>query len=514
MESSTRPGGQRQSRAQAGPLSYVLIFAMILAGATVVLAGGGVALTDAQDRAEMQRAEHTMTLFDSRAAMVALGESETQTVSFGQDSGTFETRADEGYLAIKHADWESGEPTQELFNRSLGAVVYENGDHELAYQGGGVWRLGPEGKAQIISPPEFHYRGATLTLPVVRVNGSASASGSVTAQISGTERARKVYPNASATYPAPASNREYLNPIRNGSVAVYVKSDYYEGWATYFRQRTQGEVTVFHNNETTRVKLQTIGGAPGAFDMPLEGNSLEVSGFGDNHPLNQWEVTLKADGNFNNGHWSLYSSQGGDEFEMHIWMQGKCTGGSPGTYNDDVDFSIYYYNASTGVSHEWQNASIDPTAASTAFDVDCASQELTVDFMSTETNLTYDDLVRTGTNNKWCYSDHIEDRDVPAEADVDEHGVTGEPSTFDENTGNATMNFLVNHYMERMGTDYELTVKDGPGNSECLSGGGGGGSSRIDEDASFGTLLYDEASGAQFITYLHVTDNQINVTTD
>ena len=506
--------GPSGNRAQAGPLSYVLVFAMILAGATVVLAGGGMALTDAQDRAEIQRAEHTMTLFDSRAAMVALGESGTQTVSFGQDSGTFETRPGEGYLAIKHADWDpdnTGEDPVELYNQSLGAAVYENGKRELAYQGGGVWRLGPEGQAQIISPPEFHYRGATLTLPVVRVNGSASGSGSVTAHISGNTRAQKVYPNASATYPAPADTREYFNPIRNGSVAVYVKSDYYEGWATYFRQRTQGKVTVFHNNRAVRVKLKSIGGAPGEFDMPLEGNSLEVSGFGDDHPLNAWEVTLKADNNFNNGHWSLYSTQGGDEFEMHIWSQGKCSGGS---YNDDIDFSIYYYNSSTDVSHEWQNSSIDPTDSDTAFDIDCATQELQVDFMSVNTNLTYDDLDMTGTNNKWCFSDHIENRDVPSVGMLDQHGVAYEPSGFNENTGNATMKFLVNHYMERMGTDYDLTVKDGPGNSECLSGGAGGGSSRVDEDASFGTLRYDEATGAQFITYLHVTDNQINVTTD
>ena len=507
LPSASRRRGRSRSRGQAGPLSYALVFAMILTGATVVLVGGGLALTSAQDQAETERAEHTMTLFDSRAAMVALGESGAQSVSFGQDSGRFETRPTDGYLMIRHAEFESGAST-ELYNETLGAVVYVNGDRELAYQGGGVWRKDAQGEAQVISPPEFHYRGATLTLPVVRVDGNASGSGSVSARISADTRAEKVYPDASRTYPSPASSREFVNPIRNGSVSVYVKSEYYRGWATYFRERTEGDVTVFDGNRTVKVQLKSIGGAPGEFDMPREGNSIDVSGLdGNGHPLTDFTITLKADGHFNNGHWSLYSDEGGDEFEMHIWSQGKCDGG----YNDEIDFSLYYYNGSTGEVREWQNSSIDPTDSASAFDIDCSTQELEVDFTNTETNLTYKDIDLTGSNNKWCFGDHIDDR--PADSPIDP-GMHGEDSgySFDKTTGdNATMKWVVNHYMSRKGFDYELTVKDGPGNSECLSPGGGRGSSRVDEDVSFGTLRYDEASGAQYITYLHVTDNEVNV---
>ena len=96
LSADSRGRGRNRDRGQAGPLSYALVFAMILTGATVVLVGGGLALTSAQDQAETERAEHTMTLFDSRAAMVALGESGAQSVSFGQDSGTFETRPTDG----------------------------------------------------------------------------------------------------------------------------------------------------------------------------------------------------------------------------------------------------------------------------------------------------------------------------------------------------------------------------------------------------------------------------------
>ena len=43
----------------------------------------------------------------------------------------------------------------------------------------------------------------------------------------------------------------------------------------------------------------------------------------------------------------------------------------------------------------------------------------------------------------------------------------------------------------------------GPGNSRAIV-----------QDASSGTLTYETASGAQYITYLHVTENEIAVEFD
>jgi len=508
--------GANTSRGQAGPLSYALVFAMILTGATVVLATGGIALSDAQDSAEAQRAEHTMTLFDSRAAMVALGESGSQSVSFGQDSGIFETRPTDGYLMIKHTNYDGAGADIELYKEALGAVVYENGERELAYQGGGIWRKDAQGDAQVISPPEFHYRGATLTLPVVRVDGHASGSGSVTARITGATRAEIVYPDASETYPGPS--RQYLNPIREGEVSVYVKSDYYRGWATYFRERTEGEVTVFDSNQTVKVKLKSIGGAPGEFDMPDEGSSLPVEGFGG--PLNEFEITLTAtktgNGNgkgrqFTESHWSFFSDQGGDQFEIHIKTDGstKCTSDDPsGDLDGDVGLSVYYYNSSTDTSHEWVNSGIDPNDPDTAIDADCENKQLAIDFMSENTNLTYEDIDDVenvpGGSNKWEFGDNINSREAPAT-------LTDHPEGFAKGEEDSVKDVL-NYYMSRMGINYDLTVTDGPGNNNNNNNGKGSG--RIDEGESYGTLLYDEDASGQYITYLHVTDNEITVTID
>ncbi|MFC7194689.1 hypothetical protein ACFQL4_08535 [Halosimplex aquaticum] len=53
---------------------------------------------------------------------------------------------------------QSADETKTLTNVTLGAVRYENGDHDIAYQGGGVWK-GTEAGTTMLSPPEFHFRG-------------------------------------------------------------------------------------------------------------------------------------------------------------------------------------------------------------------------------------------------------------------------------------------------------------------------------------------------------------------
>jgi FlaG/FlaF family flagellin (archaellin) len=83
-------------------LGYTLVLAIVLGGTVVVLVMGTGALDASQGQSEIQRAEHSMTLLDSRTALVALGTSSSQTIPFGQDSGEFEVENDTGYIALYH----------------------------------------------------------------------------------------------------------------------------------------------------------------------------------------------------------------------------------------------------------------------------------------------------------------------------------------------------------------------------------------------------------------------------
>lgn len=494
-------------QAQSTVLGAVLVLGMVISGTAIVVTLGATALTDTQTTSELNRGENSMTLFNTRTSMVALGNSPRQSVSFGRDSGTLDSRSDAGWLRVTHNEFQPG-TNETIFNNSLGAVVYTNDNTEIAYQGGGVWRKGDAGDARMVSPPEFHYRGATLTLPIVRIGSDSRDSGGTTARITKTEPTRRVFPNETAPTggdeigaPYDVTDTRYENPVSNGTVNVTVQSRYYQGWADYFRQRTEGDVTEFPAANRVRVVLRSLSGSVGEFEMPSVGNSIPVRGLGSDHPLDTYELTLAADGNFNNMHWSMYADNGNEQFEIHFYSEGKCNGGSYQS-NKDFDVSIYYYDSSGSetVHEEWQNTSVD-ILDNDDFDVDCSAGEINADLMG-NTTMSMGDISLTGSDNKWEYGPEISSRSVGSETTSFTVHDNGTIDMGNYSSGESEeLGFIVNHYFDLLGPQFDLTVTDGPG-----------GSSRVDEGASSGELDFDTADGTKYITFLHITENEVNVT--
>jgi cytoskeletal protein CcmA (bactofilin family) len=125
----------------------------------------------------------------------------------------------------------------------MGAAVYDTGDGRVAYEGGGVWTSDADGNSRMVSPPEFHYREETLTLPVVQLDGDVRASG----------------PQVGLVATAGETDRvDISNPLPedSGSVYVTVGSEFYQAWGRFIAERTDGRVVQFdHDNETVTVEL-------------------------------------------------------------------------------------------------------------------------------------------------------------------------------------------------------------------------------------------------------------------
>lgn len=134
-----------------------------------------------------------------------------------------------------------------IYDETYGAVIYENGDTEIAYQGGGVWRRQGD-SSQMISPPEYHYQGLTLTFPIVHVAGTSAASGQVSGTVSSKGDSQSIYPKS--------GNEFRSNPLENGTVRIKIESKYCDGWQSFFEDRSDGAVTQeCGENDTVRVDL-------------------------------------------------------------------------------------------------------------------------------------------------------------------------------------------------------------------------------------------------------------------
>jgi hypothetical protein len=246
------PSAQQPSsgeRSQSEVIGVILILGLVMAGSFAILALGATAIGDTEQKLSGDRAEKTLTQFDSKAGLVALGEANSQKISLPERGNEdFSVNESKGALTIEVTNVTSGNTVSwgdPLIEVELGVMEFENGDTRLAYQGGGVFRAGDR-NGSMVSPPEFHYRNGTLTLPIVNITGEGSLGPTATVSHS----------NESKTFPLTTSVN-HTNPLDNHRVKLTVQSRYYEGWGQYFEERTDGEVKYDHDAETVTLVLKT-----------------------------------------------------------------------------------------------------------------------------------------------------------------------------------------------------------------------------------------------------------------
>jgi hypothetical protein len=487
----------RDDRGVSSVLGLALMLSLVVVGASVVVVFGGQAIRDSRTSATNDRAEQAMTAFDSDVAVVALGDAQTrQTTLSGSDDGRYTVEEAAGWIRVTHHNYSGGGSVETIYNGTLGAVEYRNDGTTIAYQGGGVWRRDGAGTT-MVSSPEFYYRGATLTLPVVQVRGDDSAGGQPTASVSSTDDLYRTFPNESLDY---ATGRPYQNPVRDGRVNVTVHSDYYEAWAEYFRTRTTGNVTVDDANQEATVELLAPG-IVGDFTLPTRTNSLDIDGIDTGHAVDRFNVSLDRGNNANNMYFSFYVDEPGQEFETVIHVPGgiggnPCNDGSLADDNpDDLQMDVYYYNATTGERHLWTNGSVSPLSGPVKMRCESGEINVDIDYTSSQT-LTYGSASTTNNDAFWH---HDWDGSLADPATFGHSAAPGEPEDFEPGDA-ATLDQLINHYFAHLGPDFDLAVDYGPG-----------GSPRIEPSDSYGYLGYDRGDSGYYITFLHVTENRVRV---
>lgn len=482
------------SRGQLGPLGVVLILGIVVIGMVAIVMVGGQALAESRQQSELDRAETALLQLDSRASLVALGESDLQSLPLGTTgSGQWDVVEEAGHVTIIHHNYTNGSD-QVIHDGSLGALVYRNGEASVAYQGGGVWRSDDGETSVMVSPPEFHYREETLVFPIFDINGDDSVGGNTRATLTGTGVRTKSFPNPNQSYDN--ISRTFENPIRGGSVTVLVQSEYYQAWARFFETRSGGTVTIDHAAKQVEVELS----APrfvGAFEMPQEGNSIPIRGITGGHALETFTIDLTPDNKdaarFNNLQWSLYIDDGSKELELHLRLRNADDDSTTLCKEQSIAATLYYSDDNGNTYHGWKNpdayrtACVDRDGDGDADEVHLAAN-LTGPTPLTITDLQSDDMLYLTASG-----------DEVTNITFDEHQNTvgWEPVTYEAGVNDEEqIGHLLKHYFALFGQDYDIVVSDK--NSDT-----------VNEGNSTGVLEYG-ARGK--VTYMHVTEEQLNIT--
>ncbi len=229
-------------------ISTVLILSITVIGISAITAVGYPIIEDVQDTATFNRIQQSFTLLDSRISKAALGESPKQYIDI---------KVGDGNISIRNNSWmnitlKNGSSVTTYMNVSLNSLVYELNRNQVAYEAGGIWLKYGDLGSTMLSPPEFHYDGTTLTLPLIRLVGSGSSggSGTVTIVVDSDNQPVVHFPNS-------YSNR--TNPMSSGTVWVKVRSDYCNAWKSYMEEQTSVSVEGDNcaTNSTVLIKLVT-----------------------------------------------------------------------------------------------------------------------------------------------------------------------------------------------------------------------------------------------------------------
>ncbi|WP_440953515.1 DUF7289 family protein [Methanococcoides sp. FTZ1] len=459
-------------KAVSSVVGALIMFSLTIICISVMLLYSVPVIFEMQEDAKAQKIEQAFTILDSRISKVALGESPVQTTTITLMGGTIDVNsqgeADRGKMTIQIIN--QTDNTNEEFNCSLGTIEYVKDDRKIAYEGGGVWsNYGSRGGSVMLSPPEFHYNGVTLTLPIMTINGNSSSSGEGDFEIAVTSdnKPQILYPNVSAS-------AQRKNPVLHDKVIVYIESQYYDAWANYAETMIYTSATTDDENETAIIEFHTVP-PMGTFSLS---NKIKMG------QVNESNLDPVYDFNF---HYEAAQSQGLNpkKYEMKAISGTKTLiytlqkkGGA-----DQLELHVTYMDTSVGSDYIEHWEGIDTFSIDGAQEDESSNVDLLDEYFIMEYSPTSQDCAETdfswGPSNATSELPDVEFNADPAYNQYPLYDIT-------------------QHYIK-------LMTKEDP--IEFILDGGS--QDPMDYSNSKVTLNYD--SMGNLITYLHVTQNELNV---
>jgi len=227
----------------------LILISITIIGIGLITLAGLPSVLKMQEMANVRNAEQAFTVLDSHTSRVSLGESMVQKTDINLGGGAVSVVPNSSQKSYVLIEMKNGSSVEKSIVLDMGKIMYRLGDRELGYEGGGIWSKYPSGSV-MVSPPEVHYNGMTLTLPVVNVSGKSAYGGKGKVSISAQRNKdiKIIYPTKDLTNPISANISR---------VVITIYSEYYDAWADFFKGITFAKVSTNASEKKVTINLET-----------------------------------------------------------------------------------------------------------------------------------------------------------------------------------------------------------------------------------------------------------------
>ncbi|WP_135819976.1 DUF7289 family protein [Halostella litorea] len=209
-------------------IAFVIVFSLIITSVGITYTFGYSTLTDYQENEQKRNAERAFVALSDNIGDIESTHVEARSGELRLSGGTLSVE-NETDVTVHSPTWNlSNGSKNSLTNRSVGSFVYEYEGTQISYENGAVFRQDGDGRAIMLSEPEYRCGESYAMVSVVEVQTSGGAlSADGTAQI----RAESGK-SSGLRYPENRTGTKNNATVEN--VSVTVESDKPEAWSDYF----------------------------------------------------------------------------------------------------------------------------------------------------------------------------------------------------------------------------------------------------------------------------------------
>jgi hypothetical protein len=234
----------RSEDAVSEMVDFSIILSIMLLATGIIVVAGTPMLENTQ---RMQHTENIRQGFEVLALnmnKVVQGNAPSQSVEMKMYGGSLSVAGDENYIGIDLRVWNPSTNAFEVqphFGSTVKNIEDAFQDTTISYENTGVWAKYGNGQSVMVSEPRFTYANNVLVIPIAKIDGIASLSGSglvrVTADSGASESGR--------------TGKEVSTYENVSQVNITVTSDYFEAWGRYLNESLQMPIVMIDTDNKT-----------------------------------------------------------------------------------------------------------------------------------------------------------------------------------------------------------------------------------------------------------------------